>query len=315
MTNPTPLLRTLALTTLVAIAPALAQEHGSSTRNQTSRKSMGKPGLKMVRTGLNGYCPVCVVEMKKWEKGNARIQSTFDGVAYYFPSKAVKAKFDANPEKYVPALNGDCTVCYAKMGKRAPGSIQHAALHKKRLYLFPSEKQKSMFLADPRAFEKTDLAANGECIVCLAKMNKHVPGSAKHTVIHDGFRYQFPSEKEAMMFRKSPEQFVKAVKTMKKAEGMRTDRRVSNTTTVRFAGRSGCAGCEFGVKPINAPQELGLAIVSSDGRVTVVEDAHSKYPAIYKARFNNKQLVVEGTVLKTQGKVTWVQPNSLTMTN
>lgn len=164
----------------------------------------------MAKVGLDGYCPVCVIEMKKWEKGNPSIASQYDGMTYYFPSSAIKAKFDASPEKYVPVLNGDCIVCLGNMNKRVAGSVKFSALHQNRLYLFPAEQQKAMFLANPSGFEKTDIASGGNCVVCLAKMSQEVPGSMEHTVIHDGKRYLFPSEKEAGMFRQSPQQFVSA---------------------------------------------------------------------------------------------------------
>lgn len=267
------------------------------------------------RVGLEGYCPVCIIAKNKWEKGDSRIASIYDGVTYYFPGKDIKNMFDTNPEKFVPALNGDCIVCYEKMNKRVPGNIRHAALYKSRLYLFPSDKEKRTFSENKQAFEKTDLAMNGECIVCLAKMGKHVPGNAKHTVIHDGFRYLFPSAAEAAMFRKTPSRFVATVKSMQKKSMIKTSMQATTNHGVRIAGRSGCAGCEFGVTPLSAPDELGLAIVGSDGRVTVVEDAHKQYPGIYKDRFDGNQLVVEGTVIKTAGRITWVRPTALRVIN
>lgn len=272
-----------------------------------------KTMAKKTRLGLEGYCPVCVINLKKWEKGNPRITSTYDGVTYHFPSQSLKALFDKTPEKFVPALNGDCIVCYEKVKKRVPGNIRYAALHNKRLYLFPSEKEKNAFRQNVKAFEKTDLAANGECIVCLAKMGKHVAGQAKHTVIHDGFRYQFPSQREAAAFRKEPMKYTAAIAGMKD-KLMKTSQK-EMPTSVRVAGRSGCAGCEFGVTPIASPDELGLAIVGNDGRVTVVENAHTQYPEIYAARFEEKQLEVKGTVIKTVGKISWVKPTSLRLLN
>ena len=77
------------------------------------------------RIGLGGYCPVCILDANKWAKGSPQHQATYDGVTYYFPEEAIKEKFLANPAKYVPALGGDCIVCYAKLGKRVPGSINH----------------------------------------------------------------------------------------------------------------------------------------------------------------------------------------------
>ena len=205
-----------------------AQRQAAAQRAEMARKAQmaNKDRMKKTRVGLNGYCPVCVVSARKWEKGNPGIASTYDGVTYYFPNQSLKQKFDKAPESFVPALNGDCIVCYEKTGKRVAGNIRFPALHKNRLYLFPSKKEKAMFLAKPARFEMTDLGAKGECIVCLKKAGKHVPGIAKHTVIHDGIRYQFPSASEASMFRKSPANFV----TKRDADkgSMKTSMRSSN---------------------------------------------------------------------------------------
>ncbi len=94
--------------------------------------------MEQPRIGLEGYCPVCILDANKWAKGSPEHQATYDGVTYYFPEEAIKEKFLANPAKYVPALGGDCIVCYAKLGKRVPGSINHTARYDNRLFLFPA---------------------------------------------------------------------------------------------------------------------------------------------------------------------------------
>ena len=304
---------------------------------------MKKGSMMETKLGLGGYCPVCIIDAKKWEKGKPEIASTFDGVSYQFPNEAIQAKFDANPQRYVPVLNGDCIVCYEKHDKRVGGTVQHAAYHNSRLYLFPDDKTKQAFLAEPVSYRNSDVALDGECIVCLAK-GKHMPGNSDHAVIHNGLRYLFPSDNEAGMFRGSPKDFVSKVSNMKapmtdkaamgkdtmmkkdvmtekdammKKEVMmkKTSMKDTDSNGVRLVGRSGCAACEFGVNPIGAPGELGLAVVGADGRITVVEGAHKQYPQIYKDRFENKQLAVEGKIVKSQGKIAWIQPTSLKTIN
>ena len=299
---------------LAAIAASTATMNvsvGQDTMMKDSHGVMKHADDNMMKTdtmsapvGLDGYCPVCVVEHGKWEKGRADIQSVFDGIAYQFPTESIQKIFDANPQKYVPVLGGDCIVCLENAGKRVPGSVQHAALHNQRLYLFPSDAEKKQFMDNPKAYWQTDLAVDGECIVCLAKAGKHVPGTRKHTVIHDGLRYQFPSENEAGMFRQSPDQFLSKVSMTMDAD-----------TAVQLVGRSGCAACEFGVTPLSNPDELGLAVVGKDGKITVIEGAHQAYPEIYEERFAGKQLAVEGKIVKTDGKVRWLQPSSLRFVN
>ena len=100
--------------------------------------------------GLGGYCPVCIVDANKWAKGSPDHQATYDGVKYYFPDEAIKAKFLANPAKYVPALGGDCIVCYAKLGKRVHGSVNHTARHDNRLFLFPALSNSRPSSATPK---------------------------------------------------------------------------------------------------------------------------------------------------------------------
>ncbi len=321
-------LRVLALAATLAVSvsgPAIAQSGSrqvpqrsmqkQSMQKQSMMQKTGAMEKSMMKTpvGLEGYCPVCIIDARKWEKGDPRIRSTFDGVAYYFPSSAIKAKFDRTPERYVPALNGDCIVCLEKAGKRVPGNIRHASLHNRRLYLFPSDKEKQMFGQNPKAYDNTDIGANGECIVCLVKANKHVPGSQQHTVFHNGLRYQFPSAREADMFRTNPEQFVSASMTMKDKpqEMIKTRMLKESNKALTVSGRSGCAACEFGVTPVGSPDELGLAIVGRDGQITVVENAHKSYPQIYQDRFQGQTLVAQGEIVKQQGNITWLNPSSL----
>jgi len=139
---------------------------------------------------LEGYCPICVTNMGKWVKGSPDYQATYDGKTYHFPSEREREMFLSDPAKYVPALGGDCTVCFAKMNKRVPGNIRHVALHDGRLYLFPSEKEKQAFLSNPAAYANVDLAFGGNCPVCLAHMGKQVPGKPEFAAVHNGFRYR-----------------------------------------------------------------------------------------------------------------------------
>src|SRR5271163_67643 len=99
---------------LLAVAVAIAGAVGSAWAQQNANQ----------RIGLDGYCPVCIVDAKKWEKGSPSSTATYDGVTYQFPNDAIKQAFLKNPAKYVPALDGDCIVCYVKLGKRVPGSIE-----------------------------------------------------------------------------------------------------------------------------------------------------------------------------------------------
>ena len=76
-------------------------------------------------------------------------------------------------------------------------------------------------------------------------------------------------------------------------------------------GRTACAGCDFGVGPIQNPEELGLAVNTDDGRVVIVEQAHKLYPDAYVNRYAGQRVRVSGRVIKQQGRFTWIEPTEL----
>ncbi len=257
--------------------------------------------------GLEGYCPVCLIEARKWVRGKPDYQITYDGKAYQFPSESEKQRFEADPAKYVPALGGDCTVCYAKAGKRIPGNIRHGTIYKNRAFFFTSDREKEEFLSDPSRYADVDLALNGGCAVCRVMAGKDVPGKPEFTAIHRGLRYQFVSDKERRVFLAQPEKFVGSTTSDEQAP--------ASNSVVTVKGKSACAGCEHGVAPIGAPDELGLAVNSPDGRVYVIEDAHKMYPNIYERRYDGLPLQFSGTVLKDNGVITWIKPQALEILN
>ncbi|MDA1052388.1 MAG: YHS domain-containing protein [Planctomycetota bacterium] len=292
------------LAVLMAAAMLLAASRSATA--QTAAKA--QPASS--DPALEGYCSVCISAMNKWVRGKAEYQTTHDGKTYYFPSEQQKEMFLADPAKYVPALGGDCTVCLAKMGKRVPGNIRHAALHQHRLFLFPSEDQKKEFQSHPDQYANVDLALDGKCAVCQVEFNKDVPGKPEIAAVHHGLRYLFPAAKQREMFLANPDKYA-----VKPAATTQTSTQTTDAQLVTVEGKSGCAGCDHGVVPIGSPNELGLAVNARDGTVFVVEDAHKLYPKVYKDRFEGLPLAVTGKVIKRDGKITWIQPTSLKVIN
>jgi YHS domain-containing protein len=262
------------------------------------------------RIGLDGYCPVCIIDAKKWEKGSADYQAVYDDITYNFPNKAIKDKFVANPAKYVPALGGDCVVCYAKLGKRVPGTAKYAVRQDNRVFLFPSDKEREVFLKNAKDYVDVDLALKGDCAVCLDHAKKHVPGKAEFTEVYKGFRYLFPSAKEQAEFRKDPARYA--------AAGSKTSAPQGNNQPVAkdlltVTGQTTCAGCEHGVTSLQNPEELGLAVNTADGKVVIVERAHELYKDVYSKRFTGQRVRVSGEVLKREGHFIWIDPTELTV--
>ena len=167
-------------------------------------------GIVNTNIGYNGYCPVSVVQGRKWIRGSSAYASTYDNTTYYFPSESEKAVFEQSPEKFVPALGGDCIVSFAEGGQRAPGSIHHSAVHDNRIYLFPNDEQKKKFVDNVAQYLNADLAANGYCTVCLVNANQMTKGNSEYLAIHNGMLYLFPSDSERQTFLNSPTLFTSA---------------------------------------------------------------------------------------------------------
>ncbi len=254
---------------------------------------------------LDGYCPVCIVKGNKWVKGNPEISTTYDGKQYNFPSDDQIQTFLADPAKYVPALGGDCTVCFANGGKRNPGKVHFSARHNGRLFLFPNDELRQAFKADPKKFENVDLAADGNCVVCRAEAGKKMPGKAEFTAVHKGMRYLFPSDGQRQMFLANPAKYVTD------ATDSQSSTSPASSEEIVFSGTSNCAACEYGVHPLKASNTLGLAVDGTDGKVYIVEDAHELYPKVYEGRFEKLKLQVRGKVVKTEGKFVWVESSEL----
>ncbi|MCR9197529.1 MAG: hypothetical protein NXI04_02695 [Planctomycetaceae bacterium] len=152
------------------------------------------------RIGLQGYCPVTLIDSDYLQKGHPGLTQKYDGVEYRFTSRAARRAFNANPQRYLPVFGGDCVVCYDEAQIRVAGRLEFASLHKGRLYLFPSRQWKQKFDAAPVKYEDVDLAVGGHSIVWLAERGLRVSGTADRTEIHNGFRYQFASEQGRRSF-------------------------------------------------------------------------------------------------------------------
>ncbi len=184
----------------------------SGTQQQTtqgvgSNTKQGSDSKATQQLAMEGYCPVCIVDMKKWVAGDARFQSTFDGKTYRFPAATQKATFDANPAKYAPVLGGDCVVALKKMNKRVPGNIRQAAFYGSRLFLFANEMAKNEFLANLEAYANVDLALGGKCTVCKVEMKKDVAGKPEISTVFHGMRYFFPTKEQQAMFHTNPKKY------------------------------------------------------------------------------------------------------------
>lgn len=60
------------------------------------------------KIALQGFSPVSYIDLGIAQQGKKEFKSVYQEVAYYFTDADQKAKFEKNPEKYLPAYGGYC---------------------------------------------------------------------------------------------------------------------------------------------------------------------------------------------------------------
>ena len=160
-----------------------------------------------VQPTMDGYSPVSIIEQGQWVHGRYKFHVVHDGKVYLLTGNEEKTLFLQDPNRYIPALEGDCVVSLVDSGQRVAGSIYHAAQYEGRLFLFAGAEQKRTFKSSPETYAQADLALDGNCVVTHVDEGKLVKGKAEHMVWHQGMRYYFASPELREKFLANPEHY------------------------------------------------------------------------------------------------------------
>lgn len=99
--------------------------------------------------GLEGYCPVTLVEKQVWTEGRPQYGARHRGRTYLFAGPEQQQTFLADPDRYAPALSGDDPVLAFEHGKSMPGQRRYGVVCQSRMYLFASPATRDAFAANP----------------------------------------------------------------------------------------------------------------------------------------------------------------------
>ena len=157
---------------------------------------------------LNGFSIVDLRDHQHWVPGSEEYQAVFDGQIYWFTSPRQQVVFAAAPQRYAPALGGDCVVTYAETGRRVPGDFRHGLLHQQRLYFFAGPEQRQQFRSSKERYANADVAHEGNCIVSKMDEQRTVEGLPETVVIVGGLRHHFLGAKERTQFLMNPLRYV-----------------------------------------------------------------------------------------------------------
>lgn len=102
--------------------------------------------------GLEGYCPVTLVESGSWVEGQAGWGARHRGRTYLFRGLEEQQAFLADPDRYAPALSGDDPVAAFDSGSSLPGERRYGVTYQQRIYLFASPESRATFAANPQRY-------------------------------------------------------------------------------------------------------------------------------------------------------------------
>ncbi len=102
--------------------------------------------------GLDGYCPVTLVQKQAWKKGDSRFGVVHRGRTYLFAGQEEKDTFFANPDEFSPALSGIDPVEFSETGEVMDGQREHGVVYQNRVYLFATEKNLETFWQEPERY-------------------------------------------------------------------------------------------------------------------------------------------------------------------
>lgn len=120
------------------------------------QKRMFEANPRDFTPALGGNCTVCRVDMKKDVAGKPEFYAVHLDRLYLFPGQEQLDTFKKDPAKYADAdvvKGGRCVVCKTDAGKDVAGKKEFAFDFRGKRYLFPDEKARGAFVANPTKYE------------------------------------------------------------------------------------------------------------------------------------------------------------------
>jgi YHS domain-containing protein/thioredoxin-related protein len=109
--------------------------------------------------GLDGYCPVQLVESAHWQRGKKDWGVIHRGRTYLFAGPEEQNRFRADPDRYAPVNSGNDVVLSLEQGRSVAGYRQHGAQFDGHVYLFASESTLEKFHSNPHYYADRALQA------------------------------------------------------------------------------------------------------------------------------------------------------------
>lgn len=96
--------------------------------------------------GLDGYCPVRLVQYHRWQLGDRRWGVNHENKTYLFSGPEEQQEFLRNPYRYAPVLSGNDPVLLLEERRQVAGRREHGVEYRNQIYLFATEASLSRFV-------------------------------------------------------------------------------------------------------------------------------------------------------------------------
>ncbi|MCA9040869.1 MAG: DUF255 domain-containing protein [Planctomycetaceae bacterium] len=97
-------------------------------------------------------CLVELVENARLTQGDPQFQTIYRDTQLCFVSEAHRQAFIQNPDRYWPALNGNCPILLAENKQAVPGSAKLGAIYRGQLWFFSSPEARLKFANAPQQY-------------------------------------------------------------------------------------------------------------------------------------------------------------------
>ena len=102
--------------------------------------------------GLEGYCPVNLLEHRAWKKGDTRWGAVHNSRTYLFAGPEQQKRFLASPNAYSPVLAGDDPVRALDEQQQVTGKREYGVYFQNRVYLFADPSSRDRFSQNPTRY-------------------------------------------------------------------------------------------------------------------------------------------------------------------
>ncbi|MDO4574886.1 MAG: hypothetical protein Q4D98_06690 [Planctomycetia bacterium] len=103
--------------------------------------------------GLEGFCPISLIQSEQWVEGDSRWSVVHHGITYHLAKPEMVRQFLSDPARYVPVADGKDPVALAEGGATTQGSADFCVVFEGKLYMFASEANLNRFMENSNLFK------------------------------------------------------------------------------------------------------------------------------------------------------------------